>query len=257
MNHILRHFSAGLFFSFLAFVPLSAHASGQTAASADSLYQAQDYQGAAQVYSRQLQEQGANAATYYNLGNCYYKMDDIPHSILCYERAAILDPSDADTRANLLLARSKTVDKVVPPSEMFFVTWWRTFTHYASMDEWAVIAVSAFVLMLLGWLAYFFAPEMKWRKTGFYLAVAFLLTSLLSNGCVLTQYRTHVYRNSAVVLVSAVTVKSAPSESSTDLFVMHGGARVEILDRTMKQWREVKLEEGKQGWVLASALETI
>lgn len=228
-----------------------------TSTVADSLYQAENYQGAAATYQKLLQTHGATSELYYNLGNCYYKLDDIPHSILCYERAAVLDPSDADTRANLLLARSKTIDKVVPPSEMFFVTWWRSFSNLATINEWALLAVCLFVLMLVGCLVYFFMADLKWKKTGFYGSVASLLLCILANGCVITQYRVLKYRNAAVVLAPAVSVKSSPSESGTDLFVIHGGSRVEILDQTMKSWREVKLEEGKQGWVPVQALEVI
>ena len=60
---------------------------------------------------------------YYNLGNAYYRMDDITHAVLAYERALLLSPGDTDVRFNLQMARSKTIDKIVPESEMFFVTW--------------------------------------------------------------------------------------------------------------------------------------
>lgn len=94
----------------------------QDKAAADSAYAAGKYDEAISLYSAMLKE-GESADIYYNLGNCYYKTDRIAHAVLNYERAFLLDPADADVRFNLELARAKTVDKIIPESEMFFITW--------------------------------------------------------------------------------------------------------------------------------------
>ena len=86
-------------------------------AEGDALYEKEQYEEAAKVYETLLHDNGMSAEVYYNLGNCYYKMDLIPQAILNYERAYLLNPGDGDIRANLALARGKTIDKVVPPSE--------------------------------------------------------------------------------------------------------------------------------------------
>ena len=111
-----------LLFYLFTFLPFMAVA--VTKAQADSAYQQEHYQQAAQIYE-QLLKRGESADLYYNLGNAYYRMDDITHAVLAYERALLLSPGDADVRFNLQMARSKTIDKIVPESEMFFVTWYR------------------------------------------------------------------------------------------------------------------------------------
>ena len=88
---------------------------------ADSAYAAEKYEEAIPIYTALLKE-GEHADIYYNLGNCYYKTDRLALAILNYERAALLDPGSSDVRFNLELARSKTIDKITPESEMFFVT---------------------------------------------------------------------------------------------------------------------------------------
>ena len=90
-----------------------------TKADADALYEKEQYRDAVEAYETLMKQGGVAAEVYYNLGNCYYKLDEIPLAVLNYERAFLLDPGDADIRANLALARGKTIDKVVPPSEMF------------------------------------------------------------------------------------------------------------------------------------------
>ena len=228
-----------------------------TKAEADALYGKEQYHEATVAYESLLKHEGVAAEIYYNLGNCYYKMEEIPLAVLNYERAYLLDPGDGDIRANLALARGKTIDRVVPPSEMFFVTWWRDLTHCMSISEWTVMGVAAFIAMLIGILVYIFMSQLTARKIGFYSAMVMLLVVIVANLAAVTQHLDQTHRNTAIILAPSVTVKSSPSETSTDLFLIHEGSKVEILDASMKEWLEVKFEEGKQGWVPVSTLEVI
>lgn len=230
----------------------------QTKAEADELYKKEKYAEAAAAYEKLLQsKEGVSAALYYNLGNSYYKQDNIPQAILNYERALLLEPGDGDIRANLALARGKTVDKVTPPSEMFFVTWWHDLCNSMSSYAWSILAIVSFVLLLIGLLVYMFATQLVLRKIGVYGAMALFFVVVVSNFAAYYQNEAFSNRNSAIVIAPAVSVKSSPNDSSTDLFLIHEGSKVEILDSTMKQWREVKFEEGKQGWVHVETIEVI
>lgn len=228
-----------------------------TKADADALYEQGNYEEAAAAYESLLKVEGLAAEVYYNLGNCYYKLDKIPFAVLNYERALLLDPGDGDIRANLALARGKTVDKVVPPSEMFFVTWWRDLTNCMSMDSWTIVGFSAFILMLIGILVYRFVPQLLARKIGFYSAMFLFTLVIIANFAAFSQHRDLTHRNTAVILAPSVVVKSSPSDRSTDLFLIHEGSKVEILDNSMKEWMEVKFEEGKQGWIPVNVAEII
>lgn len=228
-----------------------------TKAEADALYENEKYAEAAAAYKSLVKDNGVAYEVYYNLGNCYYKMDDVPQAVLCYERAYLLNPGDADLRVNLALARGKTVDKVVPPSEMFFVTWWRELTHCMNIASWTTIGVLAFVLMLVGIALYMFMPTLWVRKVGVYGAMALFVVSVVANLAAWSQHDDMVSRDSAIVMSPAVTVKSSPSDRSTDLFVIHEGSKVKIIDGSMKEWIEVKFEEGKQGWIPTSSVEVI
>jgi tetratricopeptide (TPR) repeat protein len=241
-----------LVFSFSFLVSFAA-----TKAEADALYEKEQYAEAAAAYEAVLKNEGVAAEVYYNLGNCYYKQDEIPLAVLNYERAFLLDPGDADIRANLALARGKTIDKVVPPSEMFFVTWWRDLTNCMSINAWTILGIVAFVLMLVGIAVYVFMSQLTLRKIGVYGAMVMLVIVLIANLAALSQHADLTQRDTAIIMAPAVTVKSSPSETSTDLFLIHEGSKVEILDASMKEWLEVKFEEGKQGWVPVNTLEII
>ena len=161
------------------FIAFSASAFAQTKQEADNLYSKEHYAEAAQTYEAILAKQGVAAEIYYNLGNCYYKQDNIPLAILNYERALVLSPGDGDIRSNLAFARGKTIDKVTPPSEMFFVTWWRNLTHLQSLTAWATTGIICFVLALVCLLIYFLAFSIPIRKAGFYLSMLFFFLVVL------------------------------------------------------------------------------
>ena len=238
----------------LLLLPLTA--SAVTKAEADSAYAQGHYQQAARDYETLLQ-QGVSTAIYYNLGNAYYRMDDMPHAVLNYERALLLSPGDADVRFNLQMARSKTVDKITPESEMFFVTWYHMLVNFTSVDGWARMALCALAVAIFLALLYLFASPVWMRKAGFFGAVAMLLLFVVANIFAYAQKQGFVRRSGAIIMAPAVTVKSTPAKQGTDLFILHEGTRVEITDGTMRQWKRIRLADGKEGWIETSQMEII
>ena len=235
-------------------MPLSA--SAVTKAEADSAYVHERYQQAIADYEALLKG-GVSADLYYNLGNAYYRTDNITKAILNYERALLLSPGDADTRFNLQMARSKTIDKITPESEMFFVTWYHSLVNLMSVDAWARTALIALAIAIILALAYLFSDRMWLRKTGFFGALFLLVVFLMSNLFAYQQKQKLTHRTGAIIMTNAATVKSTPSKNGTDLFILHEGTRVTITDGSMKGWKEIRVADGKQGWIEVKQLEII
>ena len=235
-------------------VPMMAGA--VTKADADSTYAQEHYQKAAQQYE-QLLKQGVSADLYYNLGNCYYRMDNITLAVLNYERALLLSPGDKDIRFNLQMARSKTIDKIVPESEMFFVTWYRSLVNLMSVDAWARMALISLVAAIILALAYLFANLVWLRKVGFFGGLFFVIIFLLSNLFAWQQKKGLIHRSGAIIIQSAVNVKSTPSKNGTDLFILHEGTKVNITDGSMRGWKKIRVADGKEGWLETKEIEII
>ena len=235
---------------------LISSAAAVTKAEADSAYAQGHYQQAINDYETLL-KQGVSADLYYNLAGAYYRMDEMPRAVLNYERALLLSPGDRDIRFNLQMARSKTIDKITPESEMFFVTWYRSLVNLQSVDAWARLALIALVVAIILALAYLFADAVWLRKLGFFGGAFFVLVFLVSNLFAWQQKRALVHRTGAIVIKSAVNVKSTPSKNGTDLFILHEGTKVNITDGTMKGWKEIRVADGKEGWVETSEIEVI
>ena len=227
-----------------------------TKAEGDSAYMKNDYASAIQIYEALL-NRGEAADIYYNLGNSYYKAGDIAKAILNYERALLLQPGNGDIRANLEIARSKTVDKVEPVPEIFFVSWTKSLINSMSVDSWAVCGVVCFILLIVSLYLFIFSKQIVLKKAGFISGIVFLAVTILANVFANQQKDELANRNSAIVINPSVTVRSTPSESGTSLFILHEGHKVGVKDGSMKDWKEIRLEDGKVGWVPASAIEII
>lgn len=226
-------------------------------ARADSAYIDADYMSAIEIYSDVIEKEGVSATLYMNLGNAYLKVGEIAKAILCYERAYLIDPSDEDVNFNLELARTKTVDKVATVNELFIVTWFKRLVSLMNIKGWSVLTISLFALAMAGFIVYFTGKKVSIRKISFYFGVVFFVFSIFTFIFATTQKRELENRDSAIIMSPSVTVKSTPSESGTDLFIIHEGRKVEVLDNSMKEWVEIELEDGNKGWVHKEVMEII
>ena len=223
---------------------------------ADTEYQKGNYQQAIRDYEEILKN-GESAEIYFNLGNAYYRTDNITKAVLNYERARLLSPGDDDINFNLQFARSKTIDKITPQSEMFFVTWYKSLVNFTSVDNWAKTGILCIVMALLLVLLYLFGPQLMLRKIGFFAGLAFFVIFLLSNLFAFQQKQALDNRTGAIIISPSVNIKKTPAKNSADQFVLHEGTRVDIIDKGMTDWRCIRVGDGREGWIETKAIEEI
>ena len=199
----------------------------------------------------------ANLLLYINLGGAYYKTEDIAHAILNYERALLIDPSNADVKFNLELARSKTVDKNVLVNEFFFVRWYRDFAAIMSADSWSKVAILCFIILISCLTLFIFSKKHKTKKNIFIFALLSLMFTVVANVIASKQTAKIEHRESAIIVEPSVTVRSTPSASGTELFILHEGKKVKIKDDSMKAWKEIEIEDENIGWLPTESIERI
>lgn len=222
----------------------------------DMEYKKGNYQQAIKDYQEVLKE-GVSAEVYYNLGNAYFRTDNLPQAILAYERARLLSPGDDDINFNLELARSKTIDKISGNDEMFYVAGYRSLVNMLGADSWAYLSIAAIILSLLLVLFFLFSSSVTIRKLSFFGGILFFTLFALSTFFAYQQKQIVESKRGAIVISPVVTVKKTPSKTSGDVFVIHEGTRVDIMDKTINPWRGIQLSDGRVGWVLASQIEEI
>lgn len=224
---------------------------------ADSSYISGDYATAAAIYEEILSTQGISQELYMNLGNSYFKMDQIAKAILNYERAYLIDPSNSDVRFNLELARSRIVDKEVSVNEFFIAVWINRLSTSLNVNQWSILAISFIVLMALAIGIFVLSKKTVLKKISFGISIICFVISVLGM-CFAARQKNNLTNNETAIIMSpSVTVKSTPNENGTDLFIIHDGRKVRILDSSMKEWVEIRLNDGNEGWIPADVIETI
>ncbi len=251
-----------------AIVALLALAPAQTDAAevspADSLWSAGveayargDWADAGQSWTAILDLGLESAELYYNIGNACFRDGDLSHAILGYERALRLNPSHSDARFNLEFAHAQLQDKIESVPTFFLSVWMRNLCRVMPSDIWAVLGVIFFALALAMTLLFLLGRSTAARKTGFAVGIVSLLLAALSVSMAVSQKDDYRKDDSAIVVKAVSSVRSSPSEESAkDLFVLHEGTKVRLLDE-VGSWRNIELSDGRQGWMRSSDLEVI
>ena len=205
-----------------------------------------------------IEESGQKSAKlYYNLGNAWFKQGNYPKAILNYERALRLDPSYSDARYNLEFTGNFVQDKIEPVPEFILKSVARKVCYVMSSNVWAVIFLVLLAASLMMGLLFLLGSSVGKRRTGFYCGIVLLLLSAGALSFSAWQKSDSMKTDTAIVMSPVSSVKSSPSSgSSKDLFVVHEGTKVTILDE-VGTWKNISLADGRQGWIPAADLEVI
>jgi len=255
-QHKWRQLGLGIFILILAHaIPAKAQVDSLFH-KANIYYKNTDYEKAANYY-RKIMEQGqVSAALYYNMGNTFFKMNRLAPAILYYEKAKVLAPNDEDIQYNLDLANGMVTDKIEALPQFFIKRWYQNIVKSFHSDTWALISLILFIVMLVSFAVYLYSTRLIWKKGGFWIAVFTILLFTFALTSSFKQKHKLEDKDKAIVFNKSVTVKSSPSQSGTELFVLHEGTKVTLLSED-GEWREIKLRDGSKGWLKANAIEII
>ena len=227
-------------------IPSFAQSPDQLLSTANSMYKDKKYDIAIEAYQKLISQGYKTTEVYYNLANAYYKTDQFSSAILFYERALRLSPSDEDSRFNLKLANQKIIDRITPVQQFFVISGWQKFVTSRSSRSWGVISVILVWLSFIAFALYLFVDSIK--RTGFYSGLILLLFSSFFFYLAYSECHIESGTDEAILTATNTYVKSAPDAAGTDLFIIHEGIKMDILDR-VGAWSKIRLADGKVGWV--------
>ena len=225
-------------------------------ADANKSYSDGKFDDAVKAYESIVKQGYRSDILYYNLANAYYKTKNISAAILNYERALLLNPSDENTKFNLDLVKTFTVDRIEPLPEFFLITFFNKFRLFMSTNGWAYTGLFFFIVSLV--LAYFFwfTINPNFKRISFSVGLLTILITLLSFTFSFQQKNIIVDHRYGILMPSVVAVKSSPGDSGKDLFVLHAGTKVKIID-SVGDWFEIRVADGNIGWILKETMEKI
>jgi hypothetical protein len=220
------------------------------------LYKSGNYDEALKLWIEVYNNGYRSAELDYNIGNAYFKLNNIPGAILFFERAHLLKPADEDVNYNLAIAKTLVVDRFNEIPELFFVRWYNFLSLILSSNNWAKFSISAFIICLLFLSVYFYSSRYRLKVIGFWLAVILLVFS--ASSLTFSSRNRSLVSNSrkAVIFKPLVNGKSSPDSSGTDLFVLHEGTIVTVGEK-VGEWYEIRLSDGNKGWIPVNSLEKI
>jgi len=223
---------------------------------ATKAYNEGDYELAIDNYQHILESGEHSANVYFNLGNAYYKLNEIGPSIYYYEKALLLDPNDKEIRNNLSYAQQMTLDDIEPIPQTTISRIISRVMNILTYDQWAYAAICFMVLFVLLYLAFHFFRFADKKRLAFIGSMICLFLSAVSVFLAVLQYREFNSSNPAIIYASETAVKEEPNNRSITLFNIHEGSKV-MIEETLEDWNKIRLADGKNGWILASDLRQL
>lgn len=214
------------------------------------------YQEAVNLYDNILSQNLSSPELYYNLGNAYYRLDELGQAVLSYERALKLRPNYRDCRENLDLAYSKTEDHIEVLPELFLKRWGRAMVSLFSVRGWFVlllVLLTLFFCIVLFLRHFAVGRQRNVSLYGSFALVFFMCVALICFISAKHQANTH---DKAIVLEPTVTVMSSPESTGVEKFILHEGTKVTV-EEDLTPWYKIRIADGNTGWLPIEAVSVI
>lgn len=223
---------------------------------ANRLYLEQKYDAAVSRYESIIKNGYVNGEVYFNLGNAYYKLGKLQQAVLNYERSRKFIPNDDDVNFNLQFVNVQLTDKIEAIPELFIYRWAESLLTFFTLDTMLWMMYALFLLTLGSFSYFLFARTYERRRYSLMSGIICLVLLLLGTGNFLVQAYREANTEFAVVMNDVSNIKSAPDSKGNDLFVIHRGLKVQVLDNVNK-WYKIRLADGKVGWIPEKEIESI
>jgi len=224
---------------------------------ANNLYNDSKYEKSIEVYFEILDSGVHSSELYYNLGNSFYKLNDIPNSILFYEKSLKLNPTDKDIINNLKMVNNAIIDDITKIPEPFFDDQLNKISNNLSYSNWGLISLIISFLFLLLFIFYFFSKEPIVKRTSFTLLLVLLFLIGITTKISLHAYEKNHLEKYAIIFSSKIEIKSEPNQRSENLLILHMGTKVKIIDSFNDEWVKIKLVNGQEGWINNNEIKII
>ena len=232
------------------FICSQSFASEQVFEQGNKQYANENYSVAISLYDSILTSGSESSELYYNLGNCHYKTNDWANAIWHYEKSLQLNNNEK-TIHNLELAKLKIIDRIEPLPQLFYKKWWITLTQTLSTQVWQILTLFGIGLIFILQLISQFTSLKSKLITKILSAIAVIILLITQ-----TSYHNNFTKKEAIIFSETITVNSAPTSSSTNLFTLHAGSKVEITD-VIGDWVNIKIANGNSGWIAQNSIKEL
>ena len=219
----------------------------------NSAYNKAEYQKAISLYEQTLKMGQFSAELYYNLGNAYYKLNNIAESIYYFEKAKQLDPNDEDIIINSNFAKNMTIDAIEKLPESQIVIFQKKIYGIFNFSYWSYLTVILFWIFSGFFLVYVFIKSASLKQTFFFIAFGILIFFMISFLITYSIEEKEKNTNFAILFSNQKDIWSEPNQQAELLFSLHEGTKVEVLD-ILENWKKIRIANGSEGWIENASL---
>lgn len=225
-------------------------------ADANTLYKEGKYKEAIELYQQIEENREVSSELYHNLGNAYYKLNKVGPSIYNYEKALKLDPLNEDAKNNLVYAKRLSLDRIEALPKSLLQKFNERILQKLTYNTWAVISIIFSFLSAILFLLFYFSYASSKKRLYFTTSILSFILLLITLAITINQYNYSINNIEAIIFSEEVSVKNEPTNTSDEIFMLHEGTKVKVLD-TVDDWKKIKLADGKIGWILKNTLKEL
>ena len=243
----------------LLLVILSFSAHGQNEAlfgRATEAYNSGDYNKAIENYFQIIESGQHSSELYFNLGNSYYKLNQVAPSIYYYEKALLLKPNDAEIINNLGYAQNMALDAIELMPETGLSKIYKEITGRLSFDQWGYAAVIFVILFVILYIVFYFLEYATQKRITFIISLLSLVLAVVSTVFAFLQYSDFQADNPAIVFDNEIKVTSEPNKKSQAVFTLHEGTKVYVLEE-LKGYKKIRIADGQTGWLNSESIKVL
>jgi len=224
--------------------------------SANELYRNGAFKEAIKKYKKIESQEMVSSELYLNLGNAYYRLNEVGPTIFYYEKALKLNPLNVDVKNNLVFAKRLALDNIEEVPKTVFQKFNTNYLQKLSYNEWAIVAVVFSFSTSIFFLFFYFGYSSRKKRIYFTTSGISLILLIFSVFITYSQYSITKKNKEAIVFVQKTEVRNAPTLNSEEIFTLHEGTKVIVLD-AIDNWKKIKLVDGKQGWIIADEIKLL
>ncbi len=223
---------------------------------ATEAYNVGEYQKAVDSYLEILDNGKHSVELYYNLGNAYYKLNQVAPSIYYYEKALLLNPNDNEIKNNLGYAQNMTLDAIDKMPTTGLSKIYDSIIGTLSYDQWAYVSIVFMVLFVLLYIAFYYFHYSSRKRLAFIFSIISLLIMITSVVFAFLQYNKFKADQPAIVFAKEASVKAEPNKRGLEAFALHEGTKVIVMEE-LNDWKKIRISDGTTGWIQAEDIKIL
>jgi len=223
---------------------------------ATDAYNEGDYNKAVENYLKILEAGEHSAELYFNLGNSYYKLNQVAPSIYYYEKALLLKPNDSEITNNLGYAQNMTLDAIEVMPETGLSKIYNDITSFLSFEQWAYIGVLFMILFVLLYIGFYYLKYATQKRIAFITSFISLIIAIVSVVLAFLQFSDFQADQPAIVFDNEAQVTSEPNKRSQVVFTLHEGTKLNVLEE-LEGYKKIRIADGQTGWLNSESIKLL